>query len=54
MVSEHAEMASALSAEGRNRLGNRAIDAKLSDYDQRMTAEKVALCTRTAPKDQKS
>jgi hypothetical protein len=54
MMSEHPQMAGTLSAERRNRLGNRAIDAKLSDYDQRMTSEKVAPGTGTAPKNEKS
>jgi hypothetical protein len=47
-------MASARSAEERNRLGSKAIDTKSSDYDQRMTAKKVALRSRTAPEDEKS
>ncbi len=54
MMPQHPEMAGALFAEGCNRLGKRAIDAKLSDYYQRMTAEKVALSTRTAAEDEKS
>lgn len=47
-------IAGACYAEERNRLGNRAIDAKMSDYDQRMTAEKVVPHGGAAPKYKKA